>query len=509
MPYNQRAVIEKIHAYLVKKESERKKQGNEKEVLDDKSIIKHLEVAKGYCHGLALLWLYKMSEKNEKWFYDTIKTIVDLPLKEMGKLESHVEKFINHIEWLQHPEKYIPTVRQMDCDETVEVNKEIPLSSVFQPVQLDAVLDLVIQPNKMVCLSGPDHSIGVMRRGAKYHVYNPNYHSGCAKVMDTVKQLRLELIQCLFADFNYPASKLALIINVLGEDDMTETRTKIYKWVIDTTGAVTLSEQGIGPLYLACENHNNELVSILLKKGANPNHPTKDGRYPLVLACYSGYAALVDVLLEYKANPNIEGKQGLPLYLACKHGHDEVIQKLLAAGVQVNHQDRDGETAIFAAVEFGSRKHTVMLLEHKANPLLSRHDGCTAMDIAIMKRDWETVVMMMKFVASPHARNIPAFKENYNAIITAVKHLSEAKQIEARDGERMIQTIDDIVKKGTISQKMAKTSEHSRIGLPEFKSGVCRDGFFSGCDEALDSSIIAAGGKDDDVNEMGTISGLS
>ncbi len=447
MKYHQTAIIFKINAYLKLKK-------------------RQLILDPGYCHGLTLLWLYKMSERKEQWYYDLVKRIVDAPKDSVEAIEMDIEKFIAHIEWLQKPEKYASNIRQMDIDKTIEVPKEIPVSSVFEVSQLDAVLELVIQAEKMVCISGPEHSIGVYRRGATYHIYNPNYETGVAKIVSSIAELRAELIKCLFIDFNNLSKKLAVTTNVLSNEVVTEENLaeiqNIYKWIIEATGVMTFCDYGIGPLYLACENHNEQLAKMLLDKGAVPNKPTNDGKYPLVLASYSGYTALVSLLLERGADPNLEGREGLSLYLASKHGHEDVIKLLLEKGALVNKPDRDGETAIFASVNAGHIKFTKLLLEHKADPLQARKNGDTAMDIAIRKKDWPTVVMMLMHIEVPHARNFVVLKRYKAHLIELANKMKDTNLIAPAENKKVVSLIKEISTKKSAMVKTVKNPEHSR-----------------------------------------------
>lgn len=443
MDYNQTAIIDKINHYL---------KSNNREL-----ILEH-----GYCHGLTLLWLYKMSENKQKWFYDLVKKMVDTPEEKMSDIEMDMEKFIAHIEWLQQPEKYIRSIRQMDMNESVEIPKEIPASSVFNPRQLDSILELVIQPNKMVCISGPDHSVGVFQRDDKFYIYNPNYDSGVAKRINSIKLLRYELIQCLFADFDHPTKKLAVTINVLGEDDVPQKRANIYKWIIHSTGTMNFCDFGIGPLYLACENHNEELARMLLEKGALPNKPTNNGRYPLLLSCYSGYANLVTLLLDFGADPDLEGREGLPLFVASKNGHEEVVKVLLEHNTLINKPDRDGDTAIFGSVEQEHKHITKLLLENGANPLHARNNGDTPMDIAIKEKHWDVVAMMLAYVKAPHERNIRLLKRNKKHILSAVEQLLEANELATDERERVKKILNSIDIKKTRTIKSTKVPELSR-----------------------------------------------
>jgi hypothetical protein len=144
MSYNQNAVINKLNTYL--------KDKNRKIKLDH-----------GYCHGLTLLWLYKMSQGEEAWFYGVIKKMVDTPDDKLAEIEIDIEKFLAHIEWLQQPERYVPSIRQMDMDQSMEIPKELPLSSIFKPQELTPIIQAIFNPDKMIAISGPDHTIGVFR----------------------------------------------------------------------------------------------------------------------------------------------------------------------------------------------------------------------------------------------------------------------------------------------------------------------------------------------------------
>lgn len=458
MEYNQTEIIKKINTFL-------------------KINKRDLALEPGYCHGLTLLWLYKMLEKNEKWYYDLVKKIVDTPEEKMSDIEIDIEKFIAHVEWLQQPEKIVPSIRQMDMDESVEIPKEMPVSSVFNPRQLDSMLELVIQPNKMICISGPDHSVGLFRRENKYYIYNPNYDSGIAKEMKTIKSLRHELIECLFSDFNHPTKKLSVTINVLGEDDLAKERTQIYKWIIRSTGVMTFCDDGVGPLYLACENHSDELAKMLLEKGALANKGTKNGRYPLLLCAYSGYNKLVKLLLSYDADPNIEGREGLPLYAACKNGHEEVIKTLLENGAQINKADRDGETAIFSAVEKDHKKIVKLLLDHGANCLHPRNDGDTPMDIAIRNKNWDTVAMMFLNVKTPHKRNMSILKRNKKHLLHAVDQLIKSSDLAQYESKEILKIINKISTKKPFTKKTTKNPELSRRAEPT-QSNLCLNSLF-------------------------------
>ena len=81
--FNLQTIIDKLNLYLD---------------LNNRSMILH----GGYCHGLILLWLYEMSIDNEQWFYRIVKKIAGSETAaDFNEMESDIELFISHIEWLQ------------------------------------------------------------------------------------------------------------------------------------------------------------------------------------------------------------------------------------------------------------------------------------------------------------------------------------------------------------------------------------------------------------------------
>ncbi|ORX76482.1 ankyrin, partial [Anaeromyces robustus] len=60
------------------------------------------------------------------------------------------------------------------------------------------------------------------------------------------------------------------------------------------------------PLFMACENGNENLVKFLIEHGAIINKENRDNKTPLFLACENGNENIVKYLVEHGANTNIE-----------------------------------------------------------------------------------------------------------------------------------------------------------------------------------------------------------
>ena len=77
-----------------------------------------------------------------------------------------------------------------------------------------------------------------------------------------------------------------------------------------------------------------EIVRTLLKKGANPNEPTK-GTTALMYAARNGHVAIAQLLLSEGAQVNTQTNEGTALILAVRNAHVEVVTLLLEAGANV------------------------------------------------------------------------------------------------------------------------------------------------------------------------------
>lgn len=126
-------------------------------------------------------------------------------------------------------------------------------------------------------------------------------------------------------------------------------------------------------------------VKSLLKAGAKVDAGSP-AFTALTQAVRAGSVAAVKLLLDAGANPNRSAKDGrLPLMLAARGGHDEVLRVLLDKGADVNGRNADdGSTALMWAANNGYRSIVEMLIEGGADPSIVAKDGWTAGEAARM-----------------------------------------------------------------------------------------------------------------------------
>ena len=93
------------------------------------------------------------------------------------------------------------------------------------------------------------------------------------------------------------------------------------------------NEDGLTPLSVAADGGYNDIVRLLLRKGADPNRSIANGIAPLHRACLFGYTGIVEMLLHAGANADAEVKGPevscrTPYNLAWLAGHRPIMKLL-------------------------------------------------------------------------------------------------------------------------------------------------------------------------------------
>lgn len=158
-------------------------------------------------------------------------------------------------------------------------------------------------------------------------------------------------------------------------------------------------EEWTRPVHVAAAAGYDDVLSLLLAHGADPNGRDRWGSTPLKMACaFSGgsrslrYQRCAEVLIEAGADVNALDSDGR----SCMHwaAGDEAIAKLLiAAGADVNARDNKRNTPLHHAcmLRFYDRNLVLrngvsVLLDAGADPNAINDDGLTVEDLARMER---------------------------------------------------------------------------------------------------------------------------
>jgi ankyrin repeat protein len=191
----------------------------------------------------------------------------------------------------------------------------------------------------------------------------------------------------------------------------TPAEDKILDHLLDDprTDKDTQSNDGASPLMYAIMSNNIKFVNKLIQKKVNVNIVDNKGNSALIISVFEdpkilqallrvngidinhrdelGRTALavsiqVDkennalLLLEHRADPNIIPTNGISPLMYSLNKDPKVLTALLKVqGIEINHRDPDGETALTRAIKNKKTNAALLLLEHGADPNILPNDG--------------------------------------------------------------------------------------------------------------------------------------
>lgn len=150
------------------------------------------------------------------------------------------------------------------------------------------------------------------------------------------------------------------------------------------TGKVELFVSAGGKtLCEAAAKGDQELVKVLLKKGADVNAKDTKGMTPLVYAVAGGYERIVKTLLDGGADVNAIANDGRrALYVAVARGDSGIVKLLIKSNADVNVKDGHGSTVLHTAAVWNRQEIAEMLIEAGADISLLDGEGRSALDLA-------------------------------------------------------------------------------------------------------------------------------
>ncbi|WP_425381393.1 ankyrin repeat domain-containing protein [Spiroplasma endosymbiont of Polydrusus pterygomalis] len=165
--------------------------------------------------------------------------------------------------------------------------------------------------------------------------------------------------------------------------------------------------------------HLLDTVKYLITHGAKINIENKDGNTALDLAAMYDVFYVVKHLLEKKANINFKNN-ALFLY-AARIGDLEIIKAFLANGIDINTQDKDGNTTLHFATKNRRLKTVTFLLAHGININQQNKDGNTALHLATNYWNLNIVNVLIANSANINQQN----KKNETAFMNIQKNINK------------------------------------------------------------------------------------
>lgn len=188
-------------------------------------------------------------------------------------------------------------------------------------------------------------------------------------------------------------------------------RGEIAKLLISKGAAVdAVDNVGGTPLLWAINGKHSALAQLLIRKGANVNRKMSakpGGDSPLHLAAATNQTNLVTFLLKNGADVNSRNTNGFtPLHWSAFQGYKEVSAILLNHGASVNVKDKSSSTPLHQAAHSGRANVVPLLVSRGANVDLKTKDNLTARDIASRKGHGAVVKELTKEFRPAFGRNV-------------------------------------------------------------------------------------------------------
>ncbi len=127
-------------------------------------------------------------------------------------------------------------------------------------------------------------------------------------------------------------------------------------------------QDGMSALHFAGYLGANQVIPLLIEKGAPIDLTDKEGRTALHLAAYAGETSAVAALIDHQADPEIkESTNGMTaLHLAVTQKHIETVQVLLEKGANASPEEKNGYTPLFIAEQENLGDIMAILEKHDA-----------------------------------------------------------------------------------------------------------------------------------------------
>ncbi|CAB0043472.1 unnamed protein product [Trichogramma brassicae] len=232
-----------------------------------------------------------------------------------------------------------------------------------------------------------------------------------------------ELLKIYKVDVNYTDDFGLSHFHVACQYDCHDDVVEFLKFGQDPNCLVL--KTGASPLHLALRHERKRIVELLLRRGSNPNLANKDGSTPLHTICSrkDSNCDLAELFFKICDDVNqpvqvdARDKSGnTPLHAALQRKHFKVVELLLTRGANANSANEEGSTPLhnicnrYNDDDFGSKTLDVFLdinaeLDQPVQLDVQDKKGDTPLHLALKKYNKKMAVLLLKYGASPNLTN--------------------------------------------------------------------------------------------------------
>lgn len=181
-------------------------------------------------------------------------------------------------------------------------------------------------------------------------------------------------------------------------------------------------EEEVTLLTCAVAGGHENIIRLLLARGANIEARSKSEATPLVEAIGQGRLDIVKLLVDKGANVNAICDGSSPLSLAVLMGNPEIVKILIDAKVDLEAKDQNGNTALLRALQEKNIAVIKLLLDANANIEGRASDNRTPLHYAVIHNYEECVRLLLERGANIEAK----LNDNETPLTIAVKINAES-----------------------------------------------------------------------------------
>ncbi|MBF0124468.1 MAG: ankyrin repeat domain-containing protein [Magnetococcales bacterium] len=223
---------------------------------------------------------------------------------------------------------------------------------------------------------------------------------------------------------------------------------------------------GCNALILAGEWLQPQNVEALIQRGAQVNYQSRLGWTALLKSVRvvprnfeerTRQLAVVKTLLANGADVKVRADKGAtPLILAAKSGNKALLELLLDYRAEIDAQDKGGNTALMWAAKLGHLEAVNLLLAHHASVSKNHVCGCTALLLASEQGHDQVVQALLDHQSDIHAKN----EDGMTALMFAAQkgHLKTVSLLFER-GAR----VNDMNNHGATARLLAIENRHDEV----------------------------------------------
>ena len=201
---------------------------------------------------------------------------------------------------------------------------------------------------------------------------------------------------------------------------------KLHHMVFVITGEFHIN---MPAFYYASEVGATGVVSRLLEEGFDPDYLSENfNSTALGATCYAGHEDVVQILLDKGASMKLATQNGMtPLHWAAEGGGKRIVQLLLRQGGQlyVNSADDEGDTPLHLAARTGNEEIVQLLLDAGTDMFATNNKDLTPLDMALNAGKEKVVELLVG-----HGFDVDAFYGSYGTRLVKAARRGNGRAVE-------------------------------------------------------------------------------